>query len=233
MNATVTEGWHRAGEFVRQARIELGYSNRENFAETCSISTRVLSDIEAGTRINFSNRVLSGLEEGLGWPAGTIDQIVSDPLFSPPAPGGAGDMLFRPPLFNRNPVWVDVATIENSIAVLTEAKHAWGDTPGPVESAVAAALVAQSWPYVTRLLEDNCLPGQELHPAVYPFYSAFTKLSDWVSPADPTRRYAKWLVGESGAISDAQRERFMQRWADARRATKGRRGAGNVEPASD
>jgi hypothetical protein len=223
VNATVTEGWNRAGELIRQARIELGYTNRENFADTCNVSTRVLSDIEAATRTNFSSRVLAGLEDGLGWPAGTIEQLVSDPEFVPPTPGGAGDMVFRPPVFNRRPVIVDVAVCERSIAALTEAHRASGQKPGPTEKALAAALLAQSWPYVLRLLEDNCLPGRELHPAVVPLYTAFSEISDWVSPADPSRRYARWLVGDAGTVDDTIRQRYMQRWSDSRKSTRGRR----------
>jgi hypothetical protein len=223
VNATVTEGWSRAGELIRRARIELGYTNRENFADTCNVSTRVLSDIEAGTRSNFSSRVLSGLEDGLGWPAGTIDQLVSDPDFVPPTPGGAGDMVFRPPVFNRRPVPVDVAVVERSITALTEAHRASKEKPGPTERALAAALLAQSWPYVLRLLEDNCLPGRELHPAVVPLYTAFSEISDWVSPSDASRRYARWLVGDAGTVDDTIRQRYTQRWSDSRRSTRGRR----------
>jgi len=223
VNATVTEGWHRAGELIRRARVDLGYTNRENFADTCNVSTRVLSDIEAGTRTNFSARVLAGLEDGLGWPTGTIDQIVSDPEFVPPAAGGGGDMVFRPPVFNRRPVPVDVAVVERSITALTEAHRTSGDKPSPTERALAAALLAQSWPYVLRLLEDNCLPGLELHPAVVPLYTAFSAISDWVSPSDASRRYARWLVGDAGTVDDTIRQRYMQRWSDSRRSTRGRR----------
>lgn len=223
MNSTALEGWDRAGELIRQARIDIGYTNRENFALSCNISNRVLSDIEAGNRTNFSPRILAGLEEGLGWPAGTIDQIVSDSGFVPPTPGGATDMVFRPPTFNRRPYLVDVALAERSIAVLTEAHRAWGDKPGSVEKVMAASLVAQTWPYVLRLLEDNCLPGQELHPGVVPIYTAFATISDWASPNDPSVRYAQWLVGEAGEVSETNRQHFMKRWSDARKATKGRR----------
>lgn len=223
METAALAGWHRAGECIRQARIELGYSNRENFAETCNISVRVLSDIESGTRTNFSGRVLGDLEDGLGWPAGTIDQLVSDPDFQPPTPGGAADLVFRPPVFNRRPVHVEVATIERSIAALTEAHREWGNRPGTVEKTVTSALVSQCWPYITRLLEDNCLPGRELHPAVTPLYSAFVKLSDWVSPSDPARKYAQWLAGETGEVDETIKHRYMQRWSESRRVVRGRR----------
>lgn len=231
VDTTALEGWHRVGELVRRARIELGYTNRENFAEACHVSVRVLSDIEAGTRTNFTGRVLAGLEEGLGWPVGTIDQLVADPNLAPPTPGGAADLVFRPPVFNRKPVLVDVTIIERSIAALTEAHRTWGKKPGAVETTVASAMVAQCWPYVTRLLEDNCLPGRELHPAVLPLYSAFVALSDWVAPHDPTRRYAQWLVGDSN-VDEQTQKRFMQRWTESRKSVKGRRSA-EAEAADD
>ena len=216
------ENWRRLGESVRRARIDIGYTNRENFAESCNISARVLADIEAGTRTNFSDRVLAKLEEGLSWPSGAVEQIVSDPSFDPPTPGGAGDLIFRPPAFNRRPVPVDVSLIERSIATLTEAERAGSETK-PTELAVAAALVAQCWPYIVRLVEDNCLPGKELHPAVRPLFETFVRVADWAAPDDPSGRYARWLAGDLGDISESVRQRFMQRWSESRRVLHGRR----------
>ena len=230
MDSTERGNWQRLGHAIRKARIDIGYTNREAFADACNVSVRVLADIEAGSRDNFSDRVLGGLEEGLAWPAGTIDQIVSDPGFQPPAPGGSTDLVFRPPMYNRRPVAVDVAVIERSITALTEAHRASeGKKISGVEATLAAALVSHCWPYVLRLLEDNCLPGRELHPAVRPLYEAFAKLSDWASPNDASARYAQWLVGDARDVTDAVRERHMQRWSDARRAVRGRRAAEQVE----
>ena len=135
--------------------------------------------------------------------------------------------MFKTPVFNQRPVLVDVGVVERSIAALTEAHRVWGKKPNPAEATVAAALVAHCWPYVTRLLEDNCLPGRELHPAVLPYFEAFTKLSDWVAPEDPTRHYAHWLIGDAGDVDDQTWQRYMQRWSESRRA-QGRRG---VDPA--
>lgn len=230
MDSAERGNWQRLGTAIRKARIDMGYTNREAFADACNVSVRVLADIEAGSRGNFSDRVLGSLEEGLGWPAGTVDQIISDDGFQPPAPGGNTDLVFRPPAYNRRPVPVDVAVIERSIAALTEAHRASkGKKPSAVEAALASALVADCWPYVLRLLEDNCLPGRELHPAVRPLYEAFAKLSDWASPNDPSARYAQWLVGDAGEVPEAVRERHMQRWSDARRATRGRSRADAAE----
>ena len=223
MDSTERGNWKRLGSAIRKARIDIGYTNREAFADACNVSVRVLADIEAGSRDNFSDRVLGSLEEGLGWPAGTVDQILSDASFQPPAPGGTTDLVFRPPVYNRRPVQVDVAVIEKSIAALTEAhRAAKGKKPSGVEAGLASALVSHCWPYVLRLLEDNCLPGRELNPAVRPLYEAFEKLSEWASPGDPSARYAQWLVGDGGAVSEVVNERNMQRWSDARRAGRGR-----------
>lgn len=222
MELAELENWQRLGVFVREARIALGYTNRENFAEVARISVRVLADLEAGTRTNFSNRVLADLEEGLGWPGGTIDQIVSDSSFEPPNPGtGGGDLLFRAPIFNRRPVPVDVKDIERSIIALTEVHRSPATKPSPVD----AALVAQCWPYIVRLVEDNCLPGRELHPAVRPIYEAFAELATWAIPNDSIGRYVQWLVGDAVDVAETGRQRYMQRWLESRRAVRGRRTA--------
>lgn len=220
MDSLELEGQSRRGETVRQARIARGYTNRENFAEVCNISTRVLSDLESGARSNFSDRVISRIEQGLQWPAGTIEQITNDPEFTPPAPVAVGDLIFQPPAFDRRPVSVDVSAVERAIAALTEASRA--KASGDEVAAMGNALVALCWPYVLRLVEDNCLPGNELHPAVRPLYSAFTALADEFPPADPSQRYAQWLTGDAPNTTESARERYMQRWTDSRRVSRGR-----------
>lgn len=223
VDSTKLGNWQRLGTAIRKARIGMGYTNRESFAEACKVSVRVVADIEAGSRDNFSERVLSSIEEELGWPTGTIDQIISDAGFQPPAPGGTTDLVFRPPMYNRRPVQIDVAVIEKSIAALTEAHRASeGKKPSGVEAVLAAALVSTCWPYVLRLLEDNCLPGRQLNPAIRPLYEAFEKLSKWASPNDPSARYAQWLVGDAGEVPEVVLERYRQRWSDTRRAARGR-----------
>ena len=215
-------GWARVGEAVRKARVDMGYTNRQNFADAVGVSVRVLADIEAGTRTNFSDRVLHMLETNLSWPSGTVAQIVADPGFQPPSPGSGADLLFRPPLFSRRPVPVDVALIERSIIALTEAERA-AAKPGSAEASLAAALVAQCWPYIIRLVEDNCLPGKELHPAVRPLYETFARISDWAAPGDPTGKYAQWLAGDDSVVPETVRTRYMQRWSESRRVVRGRR----------
>lgn len=213
------EGWARLGQKVRQARLAVGYTNRENFAEVCNVSVRVLSDLESGVRTNFTDRVLSRLEEGLGWPAGTMNQIVADPTYNPPGPVVGGDLIFRPPTFDRRPANVDVSVVERAIAVLSEASR----TSGAAVGGLGAVLVDLCWPYVIRLIEDNCLPGTELHPAVRPFYDAFEKLAVQYAPNSPDVRYAQWLVGDARDVNEPVRQRYLQRWAGSRGEHRHRR----------
>lgn len=209
--------WRRLGAAVRRARLDLGITNRSHLADECNISARVLADIEAGVRANFSRRVMDRIEAGLGWPTGTIDQIVSDATFTPPTPRGDGGLVFRRAVFDRRPIPVEIGAIENAIYALDEARR----TGGSNATTVHAALLAQCWPYVTRLLEDNCRPGIEVHPAVRPFYDAFTLLSAWASPNDPPPCYAQWLVGDATTVDESTRQRYMQRWSSARRVRGG------------
>lgn len=223
------EGWLRLGGFAREARLSIGYSNREDFAEACNISVRVLADFESGKRTNFSERVLSRLESGLGWPAGTIDQAVFDPDFVPPKPTVGGDLLFRPPVFDRQPVPVEVSTVEKTVSLLTEIarEQGTGKKPSPDSqiSRIAAASVALCWPYVIRLVEDNCLPGNELHPSVRPLYEAFLGVQAQFAPNDTSGRYAQWLAGDLPDAPEIARRRYSERWAESRRSKNPRRSA--------
>lgn len=216
--------WRRVGAAVRDARTALGYSSRDAFAVICDVSVRVLADLEGGTRTNFSNRVLAHIESGLGWPEGTVDQMIADPQFTPPAPGHSSDeLVFHPPNYDRRPITVEVSVVEKSISTLTEVRRELGDEPpqGAV-AALGSSLIAHCAPYVIRLLEDNCLPGRELHPAVRPLYELFTQLVKWTHPTYPSLSYMRWLTGDASEPNEATRDRFMSRWAESRRAPRGR-----------
>lgn len=226
-------GWHRLGAALRQARIDSGYPRMEAFAEQCGVSIRVLSDLEAGRRTNFSSRVLGRLETGVGWPPGTMDQIVADPEFTPPGPEIGSDFLFRPPNYDRRPVPVDVAAVERAIAVLdgftrkrsaSRARKRGGDAvhDDSVVDQIGAALVALSWPYVIRLVEDNCLPSNALHPGVRPLYETFLAISGEFAPNDPSSRYAQWLAGDVTDVGETLRQRYTQRWTESRNVRRGR-----------
>jgi transcriptional regulator with XRE-family HTH domain len=223
-------GWHRLGTAVRQARIEIGYTSRENFAEASNVSVRVIADLESGARSNFSDKVLSRVESALGWVTGTMDQIVADARFVPPQPSSSDDLIFRQPEFDRRPVPVDVSAVERAMAALTETAR---DPQSASVKRIAETTVGLCWPYVIRLIEDNCLPGNELHPAVRPLYETFLTVASQFSPSDPGGQYVRWLAGDSEAVADPVRHRYMQRWSDSRRAHRGRRARSDVTSPDD
>lgn len=224
------EGWNRLGTLVAEARKEIGYSNREDFAAAVSVSVRVLSDLEAGARTNFSERILSRVESGIGWPSGTVDQVITDPDFVPPKPTQGGDLLYRPPTFDRQPVQVEVGTVERTIGLLTDISKdlARDKKPATVTDALerlASQAIALCWPYVIRLVEDNCLPGNELHPSVRPIYEVFLARQAEYAPEDTSGRYAQWLAGDITDAPEAIRRRYMERWTESRRTRPSRRHA--------
>lgn len=217
--------WLRLGEIIRRTRIGLGISSRDALADTAQVSKRVIADLESGARDNFSERVLSRIEETLGWTSGTIDLIVTDPDFQPPEPGGTEDLVFRPPDFSRKPVAVDVGALERVIAALTEV-NAESNT-APISAAtlqLAEAATGICWPYIIRLVEDNCTPGSQLHPAVRPLYEKFTAVAREFAPADPSASYTEWLAGDRDGASDSITQRYRLRWSESRRARRGRGG---------
>ncbi len=221
-----TNGWQRLGALVREARLRVGYPNREDFAAACNVSVRVLSDLESGARSNFSERVLSRLESGLDWPPGTVDQIVFDSSFVPPKSTPGSDLMFRPPAFDRTPVQVEVGTVEKTIALLAELSRESGveaSKEGSAVNRIGAVAVALCWPYVIRLVEDNCLPGNALHPSVRPLYQEFLSVQDTFAPQDTSGRYARWLAGDMPDAPDAVRRRYHERWTESRRSRPGRR----------
>ena len=217
MKSSDRDAGRRLGAAVRRARLDEGFTNREDFAEHCNVSVRVLADLEAGTRTNFSPRIIAGLEAGIGWPAGTIARIAADPTFEPPAPGSA-DWLSRDPVFNRRPVPVDVAVIKRALAILNPTYDAAAGRELPAaEAAMAKVLLEAAWPYVTRLLEDNCRPGKGLHPSVKPYWEPFQRISEWLSPGQPAAHYARWLVGEISTLDEVTLKAYTRRWAVTRR----------------
>lgn len=234
MAASESHGWDRVGAAVREARVDMGYRSRDTFAEASDVSVRVIADLESGARSNFSAKILSRVESALGWQAGTIDQLVTDPTFvlSPTSP--RGDLVFHAPEFDRRPVAVDVAVVERAIAALTEAaRELKGTRPkAPVQHAAEAA-VGLCWPYVIRLVEDNCLPGNELHPAVRPLYETFLNTAATFCPADPQTPYVRWLAGDLTETSETVQRRHMQRWSESRRVRRGRRLQSAPEIAAD
>ncbi|CPW66855.1 Uncharacterised protein [Mycobacteroides abscessus subsp. bolletii] len=225
MQKDEAEGWQRLGAMVANARKDLGYTNRDDFAAAVNVSVRVLADLEAGTRNNFSSRSISNIEAGIGWPAGTIDQAITNADFEPPSPtdGGSG-LLYRPPLFNRQPVQVEVGAVERTIGTLTDVSKVLSANTKPatvtdVLQRLSAQVIALCWPYVIRLVEENCFPGNELHPSVRPFYEVFLERQAEFAPEDTSGLYVKWLAGDLPGVPEAVRRRYMARWNESRKAT--------------
>lgn len=218
---TELSGWKRLGSLVRATRTALGFTNTERFAAQCDVAQRVISDLETGARTNFKPATLSKVEAALGWPAGTAVQIVSDPDFTPPAAAVQSQLLFRQPDFNPDPVLVEVSAVQRLTAELMELA-APPSTGGRKKSdatvtRLAAAALPLCLPYLTRLVEDNCLPGEQLHPSVRPHYEAFLTLLNAFSPDDAIGRYVQWLAGDLPEASGQTVELYMKRYAESRR----------------
>lgn len=217
MEPNESDTGRRLGAAVRRARLEQAFTSREDFARHCHVSPRLLADLETGARTNFSHRIITRLETGLGWSAGTIATIAADPTFDPPAAANCDNWAVQPPAFNRRPVRVDVALIERAITILAKAYDTSGGTLTERETPLATALLAQAWPYVTRLLEDNSRPGRGLHPGARPLYETFIRISDWLAPKDPAAHYARWLAGDIGNLDEPTVKTYTRRWSATRR----------------
>lgn len=215
----------RLGDAVRTARRDYGYTNREHFAEACGVSVRLLSDLESGTRANFRTRLLEKVEAALDWPAGTMDSVLTDPSFRPPTPGSSVDMVFRPPVFNRSPVSIEVTAVERALSVLAKAKQESTEPLTATERSLRLALITMCGTYVKRLVEENCLPGKDLNPAVRPFLSTYTDIAKWVGLVDSTVGYLSWLSGDDPDASEAAQAMYTRRWAESRRARHARGGS--------
>ena len=85
----------RLGRHIVSRRVELGYRNRTDFANSLKFTVRTLSDIEIGVR-KASLGTYAMLENNLGWPPGSIDtflaggqepnQLVAKPRRTTPTP---------------------------------------------------------------------------------------------------------------------------------------------------
>lgn len=216
------EGWIRLGSMLAEARKHIGYSNRDDFAALVHVSPRVLSDLEGAVRTNFSARIISSVESGVGWPSGTVDQIITDPDFVPPKATNTGnELVYRPPTFNRKPVEVEVGAIERTIRLLSEIslsleKSKKLATVSDALNQLSVQAITLCWPYIIRLVEDNCFPGNELHPAVRPIYEVFLARQAELAPEDTTGHYAQWLAGDLPDAPDTVRRRYMERWNESR-----------------
>lgn len=223
-DSAIDDGWQRLGATVRKARNDLGFHSRDSFAEAADVSLRVMADLESGTRDNFSGtRDLQG-GSGLGWPAEPPTASSLTPISARPHRRPAMNWCF-----SRRSSTVDRSTWtwprwKRLIAALTEVSRSsqFEQTRGEISKLLESA-TSLCWPYVVRLVEDNCLPGKQLHPSVAPVYEAFVAVADDFAPADPSSNYTQWLRGEDSTADAQQQQRYMQRWSESRRTRRLRR----------
>lgn len=69
------EGWGRLGRTILHERSRY-WRTRQEFASASRVSERVLDDLEAGSRDNYSDETLAAIEATLGWKAGTCLRVV-------------------------------------------------------------------------------------------------------------------------------------------------------------
>jgi transcriptional regulator with XRE-family HTH domain len=69
--------WARLGERVRSERIRLGHMTQAAFARRAGIGRRTVSDLERGTRGNYSPDTLAAVEGALGWEPGTVAAVLA------------------------------------------------------------------------------------------------------------------------------------------------------------
>lgn len=232
---TALSGWKRLGTLIRAARIDQGFANADRFAAQCDVALRVISDLETGKRTNYKLSTLAKVESTLGWPAGTATQIVSDSQFTPPR-AAPSNLLFRQTHMDREPYLVEVDDAERLISQLLEladqANTAGRRSPGAKLLELAGAALPLCLPYLTRLIEDNCLPGKTLNPALRPHYDALLTLLDTFAPTDGTGNYVRWLVGDLPKTPKQTADLYLKRHSAARRGPVLRR-AGRRRGSSD
>lgn len=194
MNDDTIEGWRRLGNAVRDARLAQGYTSRESFAESANISVRALADLESCARTNFSDRTLTRIEDKLGWKPTTATRIARDNAAAPPPTNSGQQVPFR--VGYPGAVAVKAEAAERALTALTKI---------PVDTATRDAeyleildllgppLVELCWQYMTRLVENNCVPGAELHPSVRQLYDNFYTVATRFCTPDPSGSYTQWL----------------------------------------
>lgn len=80
MSEWTTDDYERLGDYVRSARRQSNATSRDDFADAIGVSTRTLSDIEAGKlgkRREFSRDTLAAIEDYVGWYPGATRAILN------------------------------------------------------------------------------------------------------------------------------------------------------------
>ncbi len=81
-----------------------------------------------------------------------------------------------------------------------------------------SVLLEPLWPIMIGLIERNCLPGNELHPAVRVLYARFVALVADEAGHISEARYAAWLAGDITVDADT-RGKLAARWEQSRGGT--------------
>jgi hypothetical protein len=146
----------------------------------------------------------------------------------------AAGWLFRPLSGDDSPVMVDRDVIVRVIEVLTAIAraHGLGESTTRVDAArqdnpvlwsLAAASLLLCWPYITRTVEDNVIPGVEVNPAVGQQYTMFRDVAVFFAPDDGTALlYVRWLTGDIDDTSAQTRQRYLRRWNESRHKRRDR-----------
>lgn len=74
--------WVRVGKLLTSAWTAADYPSREALARELGLASRVLADLAAGRRTNYSPRTLALAERGARWAPGSIDRVLDggDPI---------------------------------------------------------------------------------------------------------------------------------------------------------
>lgn len=214
----IPEGWAHAGKLVLRERKLQGWSSRQRFADHAGVSERVVQAVENAKRTNFNPRSLEAIEAALGWPAGEITRAAAG-ISTVESSQVSRESLYSSPRFDRSPVAVPMQDIEAALAALQHLRDA-ARGPEPVTPAtrnLGQVLSEICWRYIVRLVEDNCLPGEDLHPLVRPTYEYFLDLREEMSGSEDLVRYTRWLAGQLPDVDPSTAATYMAQWRASQR----------------
>ena len=208
-----TEDWKRLGIQVRKARIAQGHSNRSSLATASGVSERLISDVESGTRSNFSERKLNALSASLGWSSDAVTRILGDKQFQPRVVSAISKKGI--PDFDDSPAAVDVEHLQGATDLLISC---FPEAATAMEQSLVEALYPVARAYVIRLIEDNCDPGRSVSPAVIHWHDGIVRIGSVLAPEDPEISYLRWLSGEELPVGPGIGAVYQKRWSSSRRS---------------
>ncbi|MEO3787661.1 hypothetical protein ABGB12_30415 [Actinocorallia sp. B10E7] len=78
MASSTEHRWTRLGAALRDRRIrDLGIDRLTEFSREHGIGYRILTDLEAGRRVNFASRTKAAVERAYDLPEGALDRVLS------------------------------------------------------------------------------------------------------------------------------------------------------------